>query len=145
MYRLVVPVILALFLVDGAPQHVQAQDSTQTSSDTSRVWYEDAWTPIVTKEGVHFDYLFYQKADSENNGVVIRLQNENDVAVRYAFTVIFRGPEGRSTAQADGRLQPGEMETGEPDGLFWIPFRDGRRIGEVGLRGIEVIPVQDDL
>lgn len=143
MYRLIVPVVLALFLTDGGLQRVRAQDSTQASSDTSRVWYEDAWTPIVTKGGVQFDYLFYRKADSENNGVVIRLQNENDVAVRYAFTVIFRGPEGSATARADGQLQPGEMETGEPAGLFWIPFTDGRRIAEVGLRGIEVIPVQD--
>jgi hypothetical protein len=30
------------------------------------------------------------------------------------------------------------METGESAGLYWIPFTDGRSIGEIGLRGIRV-------
>ena len=121
-----------------------AQDSDRAPEDTSSAWHEDAWTPIVTKGGVEFTYLFYSKADNENNGVVIRLRNENETAVRYAFTIIFRGPAGKATAHADGDLGPGETKTGEQDGLFWIPFKDGRRIGEVGLRGIDVTPLPAD-
>jgi hypothetical protein len=34
------------------------------------------------------------------------------------------------------------MKTGENDGLFWIPFRDGRSIGEVGLRGFDIEPIR---
>jgi hypothetical protein len=123
---------------------VGAQDSSRTAPDSTEPWHEGAWTHIVTADGVQFAYIFYSKADNENNGVVIRLRNENNTAVRYGFTIIFRGPEGEATAQAEGRLGPGEMKTGEPDGLFWIPFTDGRRVGEVGLRGIDVTPLPGD-
>jgi len=120
-----------------------AQDSTRVPSDTTEAWYDTAWTPIVEKQGVQIGYIFYGEADNENNGVVLRLDNENDYAVRYDFTVIFRGPAGRATARASGQLDPGQMKTGEKDSLFWIPFRDGRRVGQVGLRGIDICPRPD--
>lgn len=135
MARFVVLGMVILLVLSGGRSRAQVQDSTR---DTRETWYEEAWTPIVTKNGVQFDYVFYRKADNQNNGVVIRLRNVNQVAVRYAFTIIFRGPAGTTTAQAEGSLQPGEMKTGEPDGLFWVPFRDGRRVAEIGLRNIEI-------
>jgi hypothetical protein len=113
----------------------------QAPSDSARAWSEDAWTAIATRQGVEFAYIFYQKADNANNGVVIRLRNRNDHPVRYAFTVVFRTPNAERTARASGRLQAGEMQTGEPDGLFWIPFKDGRSIGEIGLRRIRISPL----
>jgi hypothetical protein len=59
--------------------------------------------------------------------------------VRYAFTVIFRGPEAEATAEVKGTLNAGEMKTGENDGLFWVPFREtGASVGEIGLRGVEI-------
>ncbi|MFB6247951.1 MAG: hypothetical protein ABEL97_05210 [Salinibacter sp.] len=128
----------------GGPSPAWAQDSTRAPADTTQPWYNTAWTPIVEKEGVRFGYIFYSKADNYNNGVVIRLHNQNDRPVRYAFTVIFRGPSGEATSRAEGRLAPGEMKTGETDGLFWIPFTDGRAVGEVGLRGIEITPITGD-
>jgi hypothetical protein len=140
MLRIALLVIALALLPLGT---VCAQDSSRTAPDSTGPWHEGAWTHIVTADGVQFAYIFYSKADNENNGVVVRLRNENDSAVRYAFTIIFRGPEGEATAQAEGRLGPGEMKTGEPDGLFWIPFTDGRRVGEVGLRGIDVLPLSD--
>ncbi len=134
---------LVLLLLGGL-RPAQAQTSpSEAAPDSTEPWHEDAWTHIVTKGGVQFAYLFYRKADNVNNGVVIRLRNTNDTTVRYAFTIIFRGPEGEATAQANGRLRPGEMKTGEEDGLFWVPFKDGRRVGEVGLRGIDVTPGSD--
>ncbi|WP_105011546.1 hypothetical protein [Salinibacter sp. 10B] len=140
MVRTTLVAVLACCVLGGLfPAH--AQDSSRGVADSTEPWYEGAWTHIVTRNGVQFGYLFYDKADTQNNGVVIRLRNERDVAVRYRFTIIFRGPEGEATAQAEGRLGPGEMKTGEPDGLFWIPFTDGRRVGEVGLRGIDVTPL----
>lgn len=133
-------VTLALGLLVGAcGREVRAQDSTAKPPDTTEAWYEDAWTPIVTRNGLHIDYLFYREADSENNGVVLRLRNRNEYSVRYEFTVIFRSPRGRvTTSKAEGSLAAGRMKTGENPGLFWIPFRDGTRVAEVGLRGIEV-------
>lgn len=121
---------------------VRAQDSTAT--DSSRSWYEDSWTTIVDHKGVHFDYVFYSKADSENNGVVIRLTNQNPYPIQYEFTVLFRGPDAEAEATASGVLRAGEMKTGEADGLFWIPFKEGNRVGEIGLRGIEITRVDPE-
>lgn len=136
--------VLSLMLLAGLETAAWAQDSARAVPDSTEPWYNEAWTPIVEKEGVRFSYIFYSKADNRNNGVVIRLENKNETAVRYGFTIIFRGPEGEATARAQGRLGPGEMKTGEKDGLFWIPFRDGRSIGEVGLRGIDVAPAGEE-
>jgi hypothetical protein len=129
-------VVLLLGLGTGA---VRGQDSTATPPDTTQPWYETAWTPIVERNGVQVAYLFYSEADNKNDGVVLRLRNRNDHPVRYAFTAIFRGPEAEATAQVDGTLAPGEMKTGENDGLFWIPFKEkGYSVGEIGLRGLQV-------
>lgn len=133
--------LLGLFLLlvagSGSANLVWAQD-TSAPVDTAQAWYDSAWTPIVERDGVQFSYIFYGRADNENNGVVIRLRNQNDHAVRFAFTVIFRGTGAEATARAEGQLKAGEMKTGEKDGLFWIPFTDDTRIREVGLRGITV-------
>jgi hypothetical protein len=110
-----------------------------TGADTTVTpWHEDAWSPITRVRGVRFDYIFYSKADNYHNGVVLRLRNTNAHPVRLDFTVVFRTPKEEATAEWAGALQPGETQTGENDGLFWIPFKDGQSIGEVGLRGIDV-------
>lgn len=133
---------IALLLCLGAGP-VWGQDSTATPPDTTQPWYETAWTQIVERNGVQVAYLFYSEADNKNDGVVLRLQNRNDHPVRYAFTVIFRGPQAETTARAEGTLAPGEMKTGENDGLFWIPFKEqGYSVGEIGLRGIDVTRVE---
>lgn len=116
-----------------------ATPSDTTPSDTTVTpWHEDAWSPITRMEGVRFDYIFYSKADNYHNGVVLRLRNTNAHAVRLDFTVVFRTPREEASAEWAGTLDPGESQTGENDGLFWIPFKDGQSIGEVGLRGIHV-------
>jgi hypothetical protein len=132
---------LLFFLLGGEATVIRAQDASPPDSTAS--WTDTAWTPIVERNGVAISYIFYAKADNHNNGVVLRLRNRTDAALRYAFTVLFRGPEGEASAVAQGTLRPGEMKTGETDGLFWIPFEDGRRIGEVGLRGLRITPVSD--
>ncbi len=129
--------ILGILLLVATPS-VRAQDSTTASADTTQPWYEGAWKRIVEREGVGIAYLFYSEADNENNGVVLRLKNQNDYAVHYEFTVLFRGPQGKASAHAEGTLAPGEMKTGSNSGLFWIPFEDGRRVGELGVRGLEI-------
>ncbi|MFB6098647.1 MAG: hypothetical protein ABEK84_05970 [Salinibacter sp.] len=90
------------------------------------------------------DYIYYPEADNVHDGIVLRLSNHGDVAVRYAFTLIFRAPEADTTAVVRGRLGAGEMKTGEPAGLFWIPFREeDRRLAEIGLRGLDIQPLHD--
>lgn len=131
-------ILLCSVLVDS----VVAQDTSSTA-DSVQTWHEDAWTPIVEQEGVGVSYIFYPDADNDNNGVVLRLRNSNDVAVRYGFTIIFRAPNAERSASVEGHLDPGEMKTGDSEGLFWIPFPEGEHdIGEVGLRGLEITPIR---
>jgi hypothetical protein len=133
---------LAAAILWGIPPGAAAQTPDAPASDTSTApsWHEEAWTEITTHRGLRFSYIFYSKADTRNNGVVIRLDNQNAHPIRYAFTVIFRTPTAERTAQARGSLDAGAMKTGEKDGLFWIPFREeGQTIGEIGLRGIRVV------
>lgn len=128
-------IVAVVFCWSAAPLHGQ-------QSSEERRWADEAWTPIVEDEGVAFSYIFYSRADNINNGVVVRLDNRNAYPVRYRFTVVFRTWDGtEETAQAAGRLEPGQTKTGENDGLFWIPFTDGRSIGEVGLRGYHIKPL----
>lgn len=108
-------------------------------AEAQRAAMEEAWKPMLVHEGVAFSYIFYTEADEHHDGVVVRLINRNDYAVRYRFTMVFRSETGdERTGQAEGTLQPGELKTGDRAGLFWIPFKDSRSVGEVGLRGWRV-------
>lgn len=114
-----------------------------TAQAQERRWSDEVWKPIITHEGVAFSFIFYSEADNVNNGVVVRLHNQNDYPIRYRFRIVFRTWRGAEHFErADGTLQAGQMKTGENDGLFWIPFRDGRSIGEVGLRGFDIEPIR---
>lgn len=116
----------------------------KTTPDSSETWHEDAWTPIVTQNGVGIAYIYYPQADNEHDGIVLRLRNETMVPVRYAFTVVFRAPDAETTAVVQGRLQPGQTKTGDKAGLFWVPFKgQDRSIGEIGLRGLEIVPLKE--
>jgi hypothetical protein len=134
--------LLLVAVLGGQP--VCAQDSTATAPDTARRWQETAWTRIVERDGLEISYIFYSEADNQNDGVVLRLRNRNDYPVRYAFTIIFRGPEAQVTAPVEGTLTPGEMRTGDESGLFWIPFKNQRTIGELGLRDLRVTRMPTD-
>ena len=99
---------------------------------------EEAWKPLLEHEGLQFLYIYYSKANTKDDGVVIMLQNLNEYCIRYRFTIIFESQEGSASADAEGTLAPMEMRTGETDGLYWIPFDDGRYIGAIGLRNYAV-------
>lgn len=101
---------------------------------------EDRWKHIVDHEGVTFRYLYYGRADGANPGVVLMLENANDYAVSYAFKIVFRSGDEESVHAAKGMLKPGQRKTGGSDGLFWVPWKDGRIIEMVGLRGYTVKP-----
>lgn len=100
----------------------------------------DHWTPIYEEEGVKFSFIFYRKGDNEHNGVVVRIDNTNRFPVRYRFRMVFRSDTTRVVASPkSGVVAPGEMVTGSSEGLWWIPFTDGREIVEVGMREMKVI------
>lgn len=111
----------------------------QAQPRTAGEW---AWKPILDHEGVSFSYIFYQHADNRHNGVVLKLANTNDYDVTYRFKIVFRSQGEAVVEPVSGSLQAREIKTGDAEGLFWIPFRDGREIAEVGLRGYKVVPKQ---
>lgn len=113
--------------------------------DSAKKWHEDAWTHIVQQKGIRISYIYYPEADNEHDGIVLRLDNDTDGAVRYGFTIIFRAPEAETTTTVQGMLRPGQMKTGEDAGLFWIPFEgEDHNIGEIGLRNLEITPAEDE-
>ena len=105
---------------------------------------EKAWKVLFEHEGVRFLYVFYPKADSVNDGVVMMLQNKNEYSINYGFTIIFESPEGEVSADAEGSMKPLEMKTGDVEGLFWIPFDDERALGAIRMRNYKVTRINDD-
>jgi hypothetical protein len=97
-----------------------------------------AWKPLHTHAGVAFYYIFYPRADNVHNGVVVLIHNTNAYAVDYRFKIVFRSGGAEQVETVQGALEAGQSKTGEPDGLFWIPFQDDRTIEEVGVRGYQI-------
>lgn len=97
-----------------------------------------AWKPLLTHEGVEFTYIYYAKPGSVADGVVVKVANTNDYAVRYRFKIVFRTTDAERIEEAEGVLAPREVSTGDLDGLYWVPFEDGRPIVELGMRGFRV-------
>lgn len=97
-----------------------------------------AWRPLLVHAGVDFSYIYYTEAGANADGVVIKLVNRNDYPIRYRFKVVFRTDGEERLEEAEGRLGPREVKTGDMEGLYWMPFRDGRPIIEFGLRGYDI-------
>ena len=102
---------------------------------TSTDW---AWKAMLKHEGLEFAYLFYSKADNHNNGVVLKLTNRNEYPVSYRFRVVLRSEDREVEFPVRGRIDARSILTGEEEGLFFVPFKDGTEILEVGLRGYRV-------
>lgn len=135
--------VLSLLLA-AAPAAAQ---QSKSRADSAAAPHAGAWTPLFRHEGVAMSFIHYRRADNENSGVVLRLVNENEYAVRYRLKLAFLGvaPSGEDewrTGRAAGTLRAGQMKTGSDDGLFWVPFSDGRRIAEVRLPEYHVTPLR---
>lgn len=97
------------------------------------------WQSITASGGVEISFIVHRYGDGKNAGVVIRLVNQNHAEVTYRFRVIFRsGDRERISDLVTGVLSPLEVKTGELSGLWWIPFKDGAPVTEVGLKGLRV-------
>jgi len=106
-------------------------------------WWTAVWKPLLTYRGVEITYLFYAERDGTYEGVVLRLHNRNDFPVACRFQVVFRANDGsEEVAWVADTLRAGEMRTGGLSGLFWMPFRDGRSVAELGLRKIRIEALQ---
>ena len=116
-----------------------------TAAEAQRFPGEESWHKLLVHEGVVFTYLFYHEADGTNGGIVMMLENTNTHPVDYRFKVVFRSDEPKSELEREvsGALQPGQRKTGGHDGLFWVPWKDGRIIASVGVRGYRVTRTLD--
>ena len=101
------------------------------------------WKLLINKEGIRIDFIFYSKGDNYNNGVVIKISNLNDYNVNYSFTLVFKSVDNEKPQTVSGLLLPGEIKTGSEEGLFFIPFKDGRSISEIGIRDFNVNHTKD--
>ncbi|MDQ7039763.1 MAG: hypothetical protein Q9M35_02380 [Rhodothermus sp.] len=102
-------------------------------------WWTALWRPLLTYRGVEITYLFYSEEEGPYRSIVLRLHNQNAFPVALQFQVVFRADDGsEETAWVADTLQAGEMRTGGLSGLFWVPFRDGRLITELGVRKVQV-------
>lgn len=97
-----------------------------------------AWRHVHTQDSVSVRYLFYSEADNVNNGVVLRLDNESSVPVSYRFTALFRSGDAQRERLVEGVVPARSILTGDDEGLFFIPFPDGREVTQIGLRGFRV-------
>jgi len=114
---------------------VLVRSGSALAQETSSDW---AWTPIMKVEGVDFLYIFYREADTENNGVVLKLVNWNDYPIHYRFLVVFKSGKDEYEELVTGRIEAKTFVTGDELGLFFIPFKDGRSIGEIGLKAYRI-------
>ncbi len=122
----------------GAAQPpIAASDTTETLDGTTGAW---AWRPLVELEGVAFEYLYYAEQRSTVDGVVLKLHNQNDYAIRYRFRVVVRTRTDEYAHPASGTLAPGETVTGDADGLYFT-VEERETIAEIGLRGYRIVPV----
>jgi len=114
-----------------------AAGQATTSSD----W---AWKPVVLGDSVSVEYLFYAEVGERPSGVVLKVVNRSAQAQCYSMTVIFRSGEDRVEDPVSGCVDARSLVTGEADGLFFVPFEDGRPVGEIGLRGFRIEPSWPD-
>jgi hypothetical protein len=97
------------------------------------------WTQLTESDGVEISFIVHRYGDGRNAGVVIKLANRNTSEASYRFRVMIRSDQRQWTSEAvEGVLDPLEVRTGELSGLWWIPFKDGAPVTEVGLKGLRI-------
>jgi hypothetical protein len=129
MKRLLTVIIFFIFL---STQNITAQDNSTDSAKTN------VWTQLIDRDGVNISFIFYSKADSYHNGVVVKLINKNNHEVEYSFILIFRSEDEDKSVAAAGKLQPEEIKTGSNNNLFWVPFKNNKQILEVGITKVKI-------
>ncbi len=98
-----------------------------------------AWTFLYQKDSVAAYFIWYEKADNQNDGVVVKLVNQNNFKVNYNFDLIFLADTLKHTVNVNGVLNPNEIKTGSTQGLFWVPFKNAISISDIGVYNFTVI------
>lgn len=97
------------------------------------------WQKILEKEGLKISFIFYSSSIKGNNGVVLKLHNKSDKLLKYNFEIVFKNDTLEHTEIVSGKINPYETITGSEKKLFWVPFKNGSSIGEVGVRNCKVL------
>lgn len=92
------------------------------------------WQKILEKDGLNISFIFYSSSVRGNNGVVLKLHNKTENKLEYDFEVVFRSDTLEHSETVIGTINPHETITGSEKKLFWVPFKNGLSIGEVGVR-----------
>ena len=99
----------------------------------------DPFKKLYDQNGLLVQFVFYSEGNGVyNNGVVIFLTNKNEFAIAYSFSLIFRATTIDKTERVRGYLIAGEKKVGSNEGLYFIPFEDGKSITEVGINSCKV-------
>ncbi len=114
--------------------YAQAQVKDSLFGDTGI----DPWKTLYNQKGFEVSFIFYSNADNYHDGIVIKIHNKNTYSIDYNFELIFRSDSVDKKTTVEGSLNPGETLTGSNSHLFWVPFKDGKTISEVGIRGCRV-------
>ncbi len=97
------------------------------------------WTFLFQKDSVDAYFICYAKADNHNDGIVVKLVNKNNFKVNYKFDLIFLSDTLKHVVKVAGYLRSKETKTGSTEGLFWVPFKNGNSISDVGIHDFQVI------
>ena len=103
-----------------------------------------AWHEFLKHEGLEITYIYYVQRGATADGLVLKLVNRNDYPIDYHFDVVFRTEGAEHVEAVSGSMRAREIKTGDSAGLYWIPFKDGRPIIELGVRGYEVTRRETD-
>ncbi len=125
---------VSLALIAGLciPVSVQAQEARKVTTPTD--W---AWKPVLALDGVLIEYIFFPEKEGGQEGVVLKIVNNNDFGLHYRFTVILRSLESVFEKDVEGSIEAQSLLTGDNEGLFWAPFEGSESIGEIGIRGFK--------
>ena len=100
---------------------------------------EGPFKKLYDNHGLIVSFIFYSEGDGEkNNGVVIYLENKNEYDIFFKFALIFRAVNVDREKLITGTLKAKEKRTGSNDGLFFIPFKDGKSLSAVGIKNCKV-------
>jgi len=103
---------------------------------------QDIETPIkrlYDQNGFIVQFIFYSEGNGVfNNGVVIFLSNKNEFDIFYSFNLVFRTAMIDKTEKVSGHLKAREKKVGSNEGLYFIPFKNGKSITAVGINSCKV-------
>lgn len=94
---------------------------------------------LYDQNGFVVQFIYYSEGNGVyNNGVVIFLTNNNEFDISYNFKLVFKTKSIDQSEKVSGHLMAGEKKVGSNEGLYFIPFKDGKSITAVGINSCKI-------